>query len=76
MENDMQSGSMNSHILAGQWKQTSGELKSWWGQLTDDDVYWIGGELDKTDGPVTREIRIYSKAGRARDRPSIARVRR
>jgi len=50
MENDMQSGSMNSHILAGQWKQISGELKSWWGQLTDDDVYWINGEMDKLTG--------------------------
>jgi uncharacterized protein YjbJ (UPF0337 family) len=50
MENDMQSGSTNSHILSGQWKQISGELKSWWGQLTDDDVYWINGEKDKLTG--------------------------
>jgi len=50
MENDMQSSSMNSHVLAGQWKQISGELKSWWGKLTDDDVYWIGGEVDKLTG--------------------------
>jgi len=50
MKNNMQSGSVNSHVLAGQWKQISGELKSWWGELTDDDVYWVDGEIDKLTG--------------------------
>src|SRR5215510_12022874 len=50
MENDIKSGSMNSHTLAGQWKQISGELKTWWGKLTDDDVYWVDGEMDKLTG--------------------------
>lgn len=50
MENNMQSGSVNSHVLAGQWKQISGELKTWWGKLTDDDVYWVDGEIDKLTG--------------------------
>jgi uncharacterized protein YjbJ (UPF0337 family) len=36
--------------LAGQWKQISDELKPWWGKLTDDDVYWIGGQKDKLTG--------------------------
>src|SRR5262245_45677324 len=50
MENDIQSSSMNSHILSRQWKQISGELKSWWGKLTADDVYWVDGEMDKLTG--------------------------
>src|SRR5262245_66628661 len=50
METQMQSGSMNNDIFFGKWKQISGELKSWWGKLTDDDVYWIGGEIDKLTG--------------------------
>src|SRR5262245_50787756 len=50
METQMQSGSMNNDILFGKWKQISGELRSWWGKLTDNDVYWIGGELDKLTG--------------------------
>jgi uncharacterized protein YjbJ (UPF0337 family) len=50
MENTMQSGSANSQVLAGQWKRISGELKSWWGKLTDDDVYWVDGEMDKLTG--------------------------
>jgi uncharacterized protein YjbJ (UPF0337 family) len=50
METQMQSGSMNNDIFFGKWKQISGELKSWWGKLTDDDVYWIGGQIDKLTG--------------------------
>jgi uncharacterized protein YjbJ (UPF0337 family) len=50
MKNETQTGSMNRDILAGKWKQISGELKTWWGRLTDDDVYWIGGQKDKLTG--------------------------
>jgi uncharacterized protein YjbJ (UPF0337 family) len=38
---------MNQDILAGKWKQMRGELKTWWGKLTDDDFDRIGGEKDK-----------------------------
>jgi uncharacterized protein YjbJ (UPF0337 family) len=50
MEIDRQTGSFNSDILAGKWKQISGELKTWWGKLTDDDVHWIGGQKEKLMG--------------------------
>jgi uncharacterized protein YjbJ (UPF0337 family) len=41
---------MNEDILAAQWKEMRGELKSWWGKLTDDDFEWIGGQKDKLLG--------------------------
>ena len=41
---------MNEDILAGQWKEMRGELKSWWGKLTDDDFEWIGGQKDRLIG--------------------------
>lgn len=41
---------MNEDIFAGQWKEIRGELKSWWGKLTDDDFDWIGGQKDKLIG--------------------------
>lgn len=41
---------MNEDILAAQWKEMRGELKSWWGKLTDDDFEWIGGQKDKLIG--------------------------
>jgi uncharacterized protein YjbJ (UPF0337 family) len=50
MENNVESNPINQDILAGKWKQMRGELKTWWGKLTDDDVDRIGGEKDKLIG--------------------------
>lgn len=50
MENNIESGSMNWDILAGKWKQMRGELRTWWGKLSDDDVDRIGGQKDKLIG--------------------------
>jgi len=52
---------MNEDILAGQWKEMRGELKSWWGRLTNDDFEWIGGQKDKLIGL------IHEKYGYTRD---------
>ena len=41
---------MKQDILQGQWKQVRGEIKSWWGRLTNDDVDRIGGSIDKLTG--------------------------
>jgi len=46
---------MNDDILAGQWTQMKGSMKSWWGQLTDDDFEDIGGQKDKLIGWVQEE---------------------
>ena len=43
---------MNEEISAGQWKQMRGDLKSWWGRLTDDELDLIGGHKDKLIGLV------------------------
>lgn len=37
---------MNKDIFEGKWKQISGEAKSWWGKLTDDDMKQAGGKLE------------------------------
>ena len=50
MENNIETNPMNQDILAGKWKQMRGELKTWWGNLTDDDVERIGGQKDKLIG--------------------------
>src|SRR5262245_42305105 len=50
MENNIETDSMNRDILAGKWKQMRGELKTWWGKLTDDDFDRIGGQKDKLIG--------------------------
>ncbi|TAK14697.1 MAG: CsbD family protein [Anaerolineae bacterium] len=41
---------MNKDILEGQWKQMRGEVKSWWGNLTDDDLDRAAGKFDVLAG--------------------------
>ena len=45
-----QEASMNRDVFAGWWKQARGQAKSWWGQLTDDDLDQIEGEAEKLVG--------------------------
>jgi len=52
---------MNADILKGKWKQMRGEVKTWWGKLTDDDLDIIAGERDKLVG------RIQERYGYAKD---------
>lgn len=41
---------MASDILEGKWKQLRGDIKMWWGDLTDDDLDKIGGKKDRLVG--------------------------
>jgi uncharacterized protein YjbJ (UPF0337 family) len=41
---------MNADIIKGKWKQMRGQVKQWWGNLTDDDLDRIEGERDKLIG--------------------------
>lgn len=41
---------MNAEVFEGQWKQMRGELRSWWGKLTDDDLEKIAGKRDRLIG--------------------------
>jgi uncharacterized protein YjbJ (UPF0337 family) len=41
---------MNKDILEGKWKQMGGEVKSWWGKLTDDDLDRVAGKADVLAG--------------------------
>lgn len=52
---------MNKDILKGKWKQATGELKSRWGKLTDDDIQTLDGEREKLVG------KLQERYGLARD---------
>lgn len=41
---------MNEDILRGQRKQVQGQIRAWWGQLTNDEVEEIGGKTEKLLG--------------------------
>jgi len=41
---------MNADVMEGKWKQMRGQIKEWWGKLTDDDFDVIAGKRDKLIG--------------------------
>jgi uncharacterized protein YjbJ (UPF0337 family) len=47
MERTQGSSPSTADMLAGHWRQLRGELRSWWGRLTADDIKQIGGQHDK-----------------------------
>jgi uncharacterized protein YjbJ (UPF0337 family) len=53
---------MNEDILQGNWKQMRGQVKEWWGNLTDDDLTKIDGKRDKLVGV------LQERYGYAQDR--------
>ena len=50
MERIKESNPATADMLEGRWKQLRGELRSWWGRLTDNDLEQIGGQQDKLIG--------------------------
>jgi uncharacterized protein YjbJ (UPF0337 family) len=42
--------SMNSDTFEGRWRQMRGELRSWWGKLSDSDFEKIAGKKDRLIG--------------------------
>ncbi len=51
---------MNKDIFEGNWKQMRGQMRNWWGKLTDDDFEQIAGHKDKLIGKL-QERYGYSK---------------
>jgi uncharacterized protein YjbJ (UPF0337 family) len=41
---------MNADTFEGQWRQMRGELRSWWGRLSDSDFERIAGKKDRLLG--------------------------
>lgn len=41
---------MNQDIFEGKWKEMGGQVKSWWGKLTDDDLERVDGKTDQLIG--------------------------
>jgi uncharacterized protein YjbJ (UPF0337 family) len=76
---------MNQDVIEGKWKQIRGEVKKWWGQLTDDDLDTVAGNKDKLIGKlqerygyakekaqeeVDRRLREYAAAQRDYGQPA------
>ncbi len=41
---------MNQDIFEGKWKQVQGQVKEWWGKLTDNDLERAGGKWEQFVG--------------------------
>ena len=44
--------------IAGKWKQFKGEVRSRWGDLTDDDLEQVAGQRDKLVGKIQERYGI------------------
>jgi uncharacterized protein YjbJ (UPF0337 family) len=51
---------VNKDILKGKWVQIKGEIRSWWGELTDQDVDSIQGDSEKFIGKL-QERYLYGR---------------
>jgi uncharacterized protein YjbJ (UPF0337 family) len=52
---------LNVQGLQGRWSQLKGELKKRWGELSDNDLRWSGGNIDQLVG------QIQERTGETRD---------
>ena len=41
---------MNQDIFEGKWTEMKGQVKEWWGKLTDDDLDRVEGKADQLVG--------------------------
>lgn len=41
---------MNKDIFEGKWKEMRGQIKEWWGELTDDDLEKASGNAEQIVG--------------------------
>ena len=52
---------MNKDEFEGKWKQMRGQVKEWWGKLTDDDLDKAAGKSDQLVG-LLQEKYGYTRA--------------
>lgn len=52
---------MTNDILEGKWKQVRGQVKEWWGKLTDDDLDRVAGKSEQLIG-LLQEKYGYTRA--------------
>ncbi len=46
---------MNSDTLSGSWKQFKGNLRTKWGELTDDEIEMAKGNRDVLEGTIQKK---------------------
>jgi uncharacterized protein YjbJ (UPF0337 family) len=54
ISNDLEDQTMNQDIFEGKWKEMRGQVKEWWGELTDDDLQQMDGKADQLIGALQK----------------------
>jgi len=49
---------MNWDTMKGNWKQFAGQVREWWGDLTDDEVEEAKGRRDQFEGLLQKKYGI------------------
>ena len=49
---------MNWDTMKGNWKQFSGQVREWWGDLTDDEIEQIKGRRDQFEGLLQKKYGV------------------
>ncbi len=57
---------MNWDQIEGKWKQLTGSVKAYWGDLTDDEIMEIDGNREKLEG------KLQAKYGKTKDEAKAA----
>lgn len=52
---------MNWDQISGQWLQITGQVKSKWGKLTDDDIKNVAGKKDQLVGKVVERYGVLKQ---------------
>lgn len=52
------------HRISGNWKQFTGDIRSRWGKLTEDDIEQLAGERDKLIGKIEELYGITKEEAR------------
>lgn len=46
---------MNRDVYEGKWKEMRGQVREWWGKITDDELEKTGGKADQLIGLVQQK---------------------
>jgi uncharacterized protein YjbJ (UPF0337 family) len=46
---------MNKDVFEGKWKEMRGQVKEWWGKLTDNDLEEAGGNAEQLIGLIQQK---------------------
>jgi len=55
---------MNADEWKGKWKQLTGQVKTQWGKLTDDDLSQIDGNREQLEGKIQERYGVEKEEAR------------